>query len=150
VKIEETLNNRPGLLGKVATEYRKEIKSDVNIFRNKLIQAEYDNITEKLSDLAEKIFVQGKKLEKRMDIKEYVVYKRFISEFLNEYVNNSFKFSKQRMMDRRGRYRTFSIVKKINDELDELAGNLLNGQKDNLKVLKSLDYIRGLILDMLL
>lgn len=150
MKIEETLNNRPGLLSKIAVEHRKEIRSDANVFRNNLIQAEYDNITEKLSDLAERIFDQGKKLEKRMDIKEYVVYKRFISEFLNEYVNNSFRFSKQRMMDRRGRYRTFSIVKKINDELDELANNLLNGQKDNLKVLKSLDYIRGLILDMLL
>jgi len=150
VKIEETLNNRPNLLGMSITDTRKETEAGIKVFHGKLIQAEYENYTDKLNHLADRIFEQGKKLEKRVDIKEYVVYKRFISEFLNEYLSNSHKFSKQSMMDRRGRYKSFSIVKKINSELDNLAKDLLCNQKDNLKVLKSLDYIRGLILDMLL
>lgn len=150
MKIEETLNNRPGVLGKLTTDYKKGTGNNVKTFESKLVQAEYNNYSEKINDLAEKIFEQGKKLEKRMDIKEFIVFKRFISEFLNEYVNNTFKFSKQRMMDRRGRYRTYSVIKKINYELDELANDLLKEQKDNFKILNRLDCIRGLILDMLL
>ncbi|NMB96795.1 MAG: YaaR family protein [Clostridiaceae bacterium] len=151
MKIEETLKNRPSSLpGRLTNDKNKGSGADVKVFRNKLMQVEYDNYTEKLNSLAERIFEQSKKLEKQMDIREYVVYKRFISEFLNEYVNNSYKFSKQTMMDRRGRYRTFSMVKKINSELDNLANELLSEQKDNFKVLKSLDYIKGLILDIFL
>jgi len=150
VKIDETLNSRPKVYGNLTSDYKKVTGNNVKSFESRLIQAEYDNYSEKLNDLAERIFEQGKKLEKRMDIREYIVYKRYISEFLNEYVNNTFKFSKQRMMDRRGRYRTYSVIKKINYELDELANELLKDQKDNFKILKRLDCIRGLILDMLL
>ncbi|HHV95324.1 MAG TPA: YaaR family protein [Clostridiaceae bacterium] len=150
MKIDETLNSRPKVYGNLTSDYKKVTGNNVKSFESRLIQAEYDNYSEKLNDLAERIFEQGKKLEKRMDIREYIVYKRYISEFLNEYVNNTFKFSKQRMMDRRGRYRTYSVIKKINYELDELANELLKDQKDNFKILKRLDCIRGLILDMLL
>ncbi|HOJ09187.1 MAG TPA: YaaR family protein [Clostridiales bacterium] len=150
MKIEETLNNRPNLTGMVISDVKKEVEADNKTFQGSLKQAEYKSYEEKLNQLADRIFEQSKKLEKRMDIKEYIVYKRSISEFMNEFLNNSYKFSRQNMMDRRGNYRTYSVVKKINSELDVLAKDLLENQQDKLKVLQRLDYIRGLILDMLM
>jgi len=57
---------------------------------------------------------------------------------------------KQNVLDRRGRYRVYSTIKKINDELDNLVADVLRNQKDNLKILQRLDDIRGLILDLLM
>jgi hypothetical protein len=134
----------------IDSKRENEVDTSSRIFQGKLKQAEYENYSDKLNHLADKVFEQGKKLGKRTDIKEYVAYKRFVSEFLNEYLSNSHKFSKHKMMDRRGRYRVFSIVKNINSELDNLAKDLLSDQRDNINALKRIDCIRGLILDMLI
>ncbi len=130
-------------------ESRKEIKVGDSGFQGRLHQAEYVNYKGRLDQLAEQIFLQGKKVKKKVDIRELMSYKRLISEFLNEFMDNSYKFSKQSTLDRRGRYRVYSIIKKINRGLDNLTEDILNGQKDNLRILQQLDDIRGLILDLL-
>ena len=78
------------------------------------------------------------------------VYKKLISEFFDETVNNSHKFTKQNFLDRRGRHRVYAVVKTVNKELDELTNDVLNSEKDNIKILKRLDDIRGMILDIIM
>ncbi|NLH97362.1 MAG: YaaR family protein, partial [Clostridiaceae bacterium] len=64
-------------------------------------------------------------------------------------VGKSKKFSKRSLLDRRGRHRGFAIVRTINEELERLTEDVLNGEKDNLGLLRRLEDIRGLILDLL-
>lgn len=131
-------------------EDRKSMGSGDRDFQGQLRQAGYENYKGKLEQLAQKVFEQGKVVEKRMSIEELLIYKRLVSEFMNEFLSNSHKFLKQSVLDRRGRYRVYSIIKKINQHLDQLAEDMLSSQKDNLKVLKRLDDIKGLILDLLM
>jgi len=150
LKVEDTLNNLSKIMDINQVEVRKEINVGDSAFQGRLHQAEYVNYKGRLDQLAEQIFDQGKKVEKRVDIRELIRYKRLISEFLNEYMDNAYKFSKQSTLGRRGRYRVYSIIKRINLELDNLTKDILNQQKDNLKVLQQLDDIKGLILDLLM
>lgn len=103
---------------------------------------------EKLSVLLERIDKQADRLSKNIDIKEVIVYKKLISEFLKESVDSMVKFSKTNFLDRRGRHRVYAIIKRVDTELEELTKDVLNNEKDNIKVVKRLDDIRGLILDI--
>ena len=150
MKIEDTPGNRSKLMDVSQIEGRKGTEVEDLSFKGRLHEAEYGNYKGKLDMLAEQIFEQGKKVEKRTNIKELIAYKRLISDFLNEYMNNSYKFSKQSSLDKKGRYKVYSIIKKINQELDNLAEDILDDQKGNFNVLQRLDDIRGLLLDLLM
>lgn len=119
-------------------------------FSNQLKKLETANYEEKIKVLADKINSQGKKLEKKADIRDLQIYKKLIAEFLDEAVTHSHSFTKKSFLDRRGRHRVFAIIKKINEELIELTNEVLRSEQDNISILKKLDDIRGLILDLFL
>jgi len=112
--------------------------------------AEDRNIVERLREKANEIAEQGEKLADRVDIRELRIYKKLISDFMDEAVGNSRKFSKQSFLDRRGRHKVYAVIKKVNEELDELTLEVLRDEKDRLTILKKLDDIKGLILDILM
>jgi uncharacterized protein YaaR (DUF327 family) len=51
-------------------------------------------------------------------------------------------------LDRRGRHRVYGIIKLIDENLDELALELIKEEKDTIAVLNRIDEIRGLLLDI--
>ena len=119
-------------------------------FLNVVKNVEEQSVVTKLRKLAEDIAQQGAKLGDKIDIRELRVYKKMISDFMDEAVGNSRKFSKQSFLDRRGKHRVYAVIKKVNEELDELTKEVLYGEKDRIKILKRLDEIKGLILDIVM
>jgi len=65
-------------------------------------------------------------------------------------LHHSHIFSKDSHLDRRGRYKVYATVKKINEELDELTKRFLMPRKDNIRILQRIEDIRGLVLDLML
>ncbi|MCL2169976.1 MAG: YaaR family protein, partial [Defluviitaleaceae bacterium] len=51
---------------------------------------------------------------------------------------------------RRGRHRVYGIVRLVNQELDNLAQDLLNNEKSHIDILAKVDEIHGLLLDMVI
>ena len=96
----------------------------------------------------EEISRQGERLADKIDIRELKIYKKLVAEFLDLAVGKSRKFLRKSLLDRRGRHRVYAIVKNINEELDELTQDVLQEEKDNLRLLQRLADIRGLILDL--
>ncbi len=117
-------------------------------FESQLSRIESLNSEERIKEIVGKILEQGEKLSKKVDIREFKVYKKMISEFLDEVIGNSHRFSKQNFLDRKGRHKVYAVIKKINEEIDLLAKDVLSGETDNLKILQRLDDIRGLVLDI--
>lgn len=150
MKVNETLGNRPSIRRLQRRDDRNILESRSADFQDRLKYAEYRNHEERLNELADKIIKQGEKLGKKIDIREFRLYKKLLSEFLDEAVGGSLNFSKESFLDRRGRHKIYAIVRKINAELEELTREMLNRERDNIKVLQKLDDIRGLILDMLM
>ena len=110
---------------------------------------EEDGLAARLQVMMEEITMQGKKLGKHMDVRDMKHYRKLIKEFMNESVNRSHKFSRENFLDRRGRHRVYGMIKRVDEVLDELAGELIKDEKDAIAILDKVDEIRGLLLDII-
>jgi len=150
LKIDSSNRNQRNIIGRVNTESGKISGQNYTGFEAQLHRQEALNLDEALKQMAQDIIKQGERLTEKVDIAELRAYKKMISEFLDEAVRGFAKFSKESYMDRRGRHRIYSVIKKVNKNLEELTQEILKGEKDHLKILSRVEDIRGLILDILL
>ena len=67
---------------------------------------------------------------------------------MNEIVSRSHQFSRENFLDRKGRHRVYGIIRLVDENLDELAQELLKEEKDNLSILDKIGTIEGLLLDI--
>lgn len=102
----------------------------------------------RLQGLMEEITMQGEKLAKKRDVKDMKHYRGLVKEFLNEVVTRSHSFSRENFLDRRGRHRVYGIIRLVDENLDQLAQELMKDEKDNLAILNRIGEIRGLLLDI--
>lgn len=101
-----------------------------------------------LANMMEEITRQGDKLAKHRDIKDMKRYRALVKDFLNEIVNRSHAFARENFLDRRGRHRVYGIIRLIDQNLDQLAQELVKDEQDNLSILEKIGEIRGLLLDI--
>ena len=71
-----------------------------------------------------------------------------VKDFLNEVINRSHAFSRENFLDRKGRHRVYGIIKLIDQNLDDLAQELMKEEKDHIAILGKIGEIRGLLLDI--
>ena len=130
-------------------EPTKSVDSRDDSFKFTLIRnIEEKDLQEKLNSMMEEITVQGDKISKHMDIKDMKKYRELVKGFLNEVVSRSHEFSRENFLDRRGRHRVYGIVRLVDKNLDDLAGELVKDEKDHLAIISKIDDIRGLLLDI--
>ena len=130
-------------------EPTKSVDSGDDSFKFTLIRnIEEKDLQEKLNSMMEEITVQGDKISKHMDIKDMKKYRELVKGFLNEVVSCSHEFSRENFLDRRGRHRVYGIVRLVDKNLDDLAGELVKDEKDHLAIISKIDDIRGLLLDI--
>ena len=102
----------------------------------------------RVDSLMEDIVEQGNRIAQHMDIHDMKRYRTLIKDFLNEVVYRSHKFSRENFLDRRGRHRVYGIIKLIDSNLDELATELVEDEKDHISILSKIGEIQGLLLDI--
>lgn len=102
----------------------------------------------KVDALMEDITEQGNRIARHMDIRDMKKYRGLIKDFLNEVVYRSHKFSRENFLDRRGRHRVYGIIRLIDQNLDELASELIEDEKNHLSILDKIGEIQGLLLDI--
>lgn len=124
---------------------RKAIK---DTFKIRLNELEQESIRTELNSIYTEIESQQEKLSEKLFIEDLIEYKKLVKEFLNIAVNNSHVFFKENSLDRRGRHRVYSLVKKVDQELDELTKDFLDIENKRLNILKRLDDIKGILLDI--
>ena len=145
-RIEKVGINNIAPVKNIKIETKKEIKEN---FKNKLNEIEQEHIRDELKTLYDKIEVQTDKLQNRLFIEDLIEYKKLVKNFLDISVNNSHIFYKENSLDRRGRHRVYSLVKRVDKELDELTQDFLDIENNRIKILKRLDDIKGMLLDVL-
>ena len=107
------------------------------------------NLQAQIDMLMNDISAQGNRIAQHMDIRDMKKYRELIRDFMNEVVYRSHKFSRENFLDRKGRHRVYGIIKKIDENLDELAQELVKDEKDHLLILGKIGEIAGLLLDIL-
>ena len=103
----------------------------------------------KVDELLNDITAQGNRLAEHMDIRDMKRYRGLIKDFLNEVVYRSHRFSRENFLDHRGRHRVYGIIRLIDENLDELAQELVEDEKNQIGILSRIGEIEGLILDIL-
>ncbi len=141
--------NRISEISKGEALKRTETVSNENFKFTLLSKVEETELRDKLNGMIESITAQGDKIAKHMDVGDMRKYRESIKEFMNEIVTHSHKFSRENFLDRRGRHRVYGIVKLVDQNLDELAKELLKDEKSHLNILGKVGEIRGLLLDMM-
>ena len=109
---------------------------------------EETELQERLSALMEQITMEGEKLSKRKDLRDMKHYRGLVKAFMNEIITRSHSFSRENFLDRKGRHRVYGIVRLVDQNLDDLAQELMKDEKDNLAILSKIGEIRGLLLDI--
>lgn len=106
------------------------------------------SLAERLNLMMQDIVQQGKQISKKNDIRDMQRYRLLIKDFLNEIVTRSHAFSRENFLDRRGRHRVYGIIRLIDENLDDLARELVKDEKDNINILAKIGQIEGLLLDI--
>lgn len=133
----------------VPVEQTRETQSTDGTFKFMLAShIEEAELQTRLQTLMEEITMQGDKLSKRRDVKDMRHYRGLVKEFLNEVVTHSHAFSRENFLDRRGRHRVYGIIRLVDENLDQLAQELMKDEKDNLAILNKIGEIKGLLLDI--
>lgn len=132
------------------TEAAAPVKGTDETFKFTLIShVEEQELQARLTTLMEEITMQGDKLAKKRDVRDMKRYRGLIKDFMNEIVNRSHSFSRENFLDRKGRHRVYGIIRLVDENLDELAQELMKDEQDHLAILSKIGEIRGLLLDIL-
>jgi uncharacterized protein YaaR (DUF327 family) len=128
------------------TQTQQEVNGDFKFTLTSKI--EDSSLAERLNLMMQDIVQQGKQISKKNDIRDMQRYRFLIKDFLNEVVTRSHAFSRENFLDRRGRHRVYGIIRLIDENLDELAQELVKDEKDNIQILAKIGQIQGLLLDI--
>ncbi len=133
----------------------EEVRENQNVssddFRFALMShIEEKDLQERLTLMMEDITMQGEKIKKRKNITDMRKYRSLIKNFMNEVINRSHKFSRENFLDRRGRHRVYGIIRRVDENLDRLAEELMKEEKDNIQILGLIGEIRGMLIDLLM
>ena len=133
----------------IPVEQTPQVQETDGTFKFTLVsRIEEQDLQNALANMMEEITRQGEKLAKHRDIKDMKKYRALIKDFLNEVVNRSHAFSRENFLDRKGRHRVYGIIRLIDENLDQLAQELVKDEQDNLAILSKIGEIRGLLLDI--
>ena len=143
IKINEITNTTQ------VSQVKATEKTDDSFKFTLISNIEEKDLQEKLGNMMQEITEQGEKIARHMDIKDMKKYRELVKGFLNEVVNRSHKFSRENFLDRRGRHRVYGIIRLIDKNLDELASELVEDEKDHISILDKIGEIKGLLLDIL-
>ena len=140
------INNIQQVAQTPAPEQVQEASGDFKfVITSKL---EDESLAERLNLMLQDITQQGERISKKNDIKDMQRYRLLIKDFLNEVVTRSHVFSRENFLDRKGRHRVYGIIRQVDNELDELAQELVKDEKDNIEILAKIGQIQGLLLDI--
>ena len=144
IRVNQTTSSAP-------VEGTTPVQQDDGTFKFTLTSAIADaSLEEKLNLLLNNISVQGQLIARHMDIRDMKKYRGLIRDFMNEIVNRSHKFSRENFLDRKGRHRVYGIIRLVDENLNELAEELIKDETDHIAILNEIgEIIEGLLLDIL-
>ena len=124
-------------------------RSNGEDFRVVLNKLNNEGLAERLNTLIGEITTCGKRLADHMDFVDLRRYRGLVTDFINEVVTHSHQFSRENFLDRRGRHHVYGIVRLVNKELDNLAQEFLQQEKNHMAILDSIDEIQGLLVNLM-
>lgn len=129
---------------------QRKFKPKQSEFIQKLEKIKSDDVRVKLEELYEEIVDKSESLKETLSLKNVMEYKNLVKNFMKIASENSHVFAQKNFLDRRGRHRVQSIIKQVDRELNEITQEFVKSHIDHAKVLKNIDEIRGMLIDIMM
>jgi uncharacterized protein YaaR (DUF327 family) len=102
-----------------------------------------------LEDLLDEVHETGDRLKENPSVDFVQAYKKAVRDFVHYVVERSFAVEQKtsgRSILKRNAYFRVSV---IDESLEKLAAEILRNQRDNLEILRRVDEINGMLVDLL-
>ena len=117
-------------------------------FASELDDQQGDLTHEQLQKMLDQIDEQGARLTKTPTYDELKEYRHLVKTFINSVVGQMYSVKAQAGWDRMGRQKVYTTVRKVDQELENMAEKIRLGQSEQLDVVASHDAIRGMLVDL--
>lgn len=128
-------------------KFEKDVQVPKGSFKKVMREARDEDITERLDKLMEVIEEKAKKLKKNLNLQNLNEYRHHVKQFLKLF-NEEFMKANQTVTWNRGSMKSYTILQDIDESLETLRDLFMEEQKDSLKIVKELDAIRGMLMDL--
>lgn len=115
-----------------------------NVLEKQYLSDSKDDLEKMLNKLEE----IGKRLVESFSIYELKNYKDTMRDFLQTTQGQAYKLKEETVFFRQGKTKIMHLIEKIDAELEELSKLVLGRQKNQVELLKKMDQIRGLLVDL--
>lgn len=117
-------------------------------FHDALQAAQGQGVREQLDELLSLLDLQAGRLKDKRDLAELYRYRDLVRRFLDIVVKEAYNVHEETGFNRRGRRKSFLLVKKVDTALEDLAEKVLKAQAGGLEILAKLGEIRGMLVDL--
>jgi uncharacterized protein YaaR (DUF327 family) len=123
-------------------------KSDLT-FAQELSQRQTQIEQYKMQELLQEIDKINSRLQKQLTLKDIIMYKRMVSDFLKEATTSAYRLQKDRGWQRRGRSILVS-VQTIDSIVENMINDFMKKKSSAMEILATLDKIRGMLVDLMI
>ena len=135
----------PRLFGELLEEHTEEEKQAQRV---KTPRHSRDMDTE-IGKALDAVHSRGDKLKKNATLDTIAEYKEAVRQFLQIVVSSGFEAQEDAPLRRRsGEEQRHIQIRVINEKLERLAAQVMNSQKNELEILRRVDEIYGLLVDL--
>ena len=146
MKIDSTTaKGQPTSTMRATGERMRETETD---FGTELLEQKEALTADELDKLMQQIDEQGSRLSKTPTYEELRSYRDLVRQFIGEAVGSMYETHTQSGWDRLGRRKVYTVVRKIDNKLEEMTESIRLGQADQLSIIASHEAIRGLLVDL--
>jgi len=116
---------------------------------NERIQSVTDStLRGELAALIVEVDEKGKKLLTGKSRKEFEAYKASVKKFMQKALGGSTRMEEKHGRRKDGKFVIYLTLQKVDEALENLAQLMIAGQQDSMRLVASLDEIRGLLMDI--
>jgi uncharacterized protein YaaR (DUF327 family) len=102
-----------------------------------------------VEELLDAVFASGDELKKAPTLERIKDYRRFVKAFVRYAVDHSLALTRTTSGANVLRRKQFTLVKVIDEKLEDLALSVLSAQGEQMAILAQIDEINGLLVDLI-
>ncbi|GKU77115.1 YaaR family protein [Paenibacillus sp. L3-i20] len=118
-------------------------------FADVMIQQDAERTQEQLNGKLQDIHRQGDRLAKNMTVRELMLYRQMVKQFLEDTIRRGVGIKEVRGFDRRGRVKRYKLLDEIDATLVSMAEDLLDSEQGRIDLLNKIGEIRGILINLL-
>ncbi|UMZ75239.1 YaaR family protein [Natranaerofaba carboxydovora] len=152
VKIDKELLKRNVSRGSLpSTQSKKDsnqVEKPAKEFRFQMARSKANLVLEELKMLKAEIEEKGNNLADNLTWERFLDYKNTVKEFMEIYIKENHLLKETPGVGVRGRKKVYTLVNKVDEELNKLADAVLEGESGRIQAVSSITEIRGLLMDV--